>query len=76
MRALKRYVHPSAIEALRLAFVSEYILCNPRIRKKGADARPYRRNASPRLPVWVGDPERTRIAQIVFASQYAAKKSR
>lgn len=76
MRALKRYVHPEAIDALRIARVSERILCEPRIRRKGTEERDRKGAKRDRLPVWVGDPERTRIAQIAFASQYAAKRSR
>lgn len=79
------YVHPGAVEALRRAYVPERYLYQPRIIRPKSEggpqpdpevlARKARRYAD-HLPVFVGEPERTRLAQICYAQQYEARKAR
>lgn len=80
IRAVK-LIHPDAIEALRQAKVPESLLCEPYRRKKGAQgavdpAKGERQSRAKGLTVWLGDFERTRLAQIAFASQYALRAGR
>ena len=77
-RRAVRVVHPDAIAILRAARVPESLLREPRKRRPGQPEKPpsVKRKRAPlkSLPVWLGDPVRTRVAQIAFARQYALEK--
>lgn len=75
VRAMRCYVHADAVEALREACVPESLLVQPSLlgvsRSRPSRAR---RKLPASLPVWPGDPQRTRLAQVAFAVQYAAAR--
>lgn len=70
------HIHPGAVPTLRAAKVPEGCLREPRYMLRGTprereDDKNARRKARC-LPVWLNEPDKTRIAQIAFAIRYAS----
>ncbi len=77
------YAHQGAIEALRHARVPDRFLFQPRLVRPLLSGRERSRVELERLdryrahlPVFIGDPERTRIAQIAYAQRYEDQRGR
>jgi len=71
-----RHIHPDVVPLLREARVPEGRLREPRYLRRGslAEDRKDRKDRQQsararRIPVWPGDVERTRLAQLAFASK-------
>lgn len=70
-----QHIHPGAIATLRAARVPEGCLREPRYIGLGyqkAEDEETRRRKAKYLPVYLGDPDKTRVAQILFAVRYAS----
>lgn len=71
------HIHPGAVATLRAARVPEGCLREPRylgpgMSKEGDENDKNVRRKARCLPVWLGDPDKTRVAQILFAIRYAS----
>lgn len=83
LRDSPAYAHEDAHEALRRAFVPERYLYQPLIirpdrsgkTRSEAEVNRIARYAG-HLPVYVGDPSHTRIAQISYAIRYESRRNR
>jgi hypothetical protein len=75
IRVVQQYIHPGAVATLRAARVPEGNLREPRFLRHGCqveeDEKSRKRKARC-LPVWLGDPDKSRAAQILFAIRYAS----